>query len=211
MPTPLTWGSPGLTWDSGSGVTWDGVASPRSKSMNNIKAIVDFSGYPAADLSPVAQMIHDKLVANAATFPTLPTSMPALQTLITTYDAKLVARASRATADVMAFNIARDALEAALGPLGNYVNSVAKGAPMTVELSGFPSYETARPADPTPPAAPSDLRLRQGEVSGSLWPATSPSASRARMKCRSIPATRTSKPTGTRRASSKAAARIWMA
>ncbi len=168
MPTPLTWGWPGLTWDSGSGVTWDGVASPRSKSMNNIKAIVDFSGYPAADLSPVAQMIHDKLAANAATFPTLPTSMPALQTLITTYDAKLVARASRATADVMAFNIARDALEAALGPLGNYVNSVAKGAPMTVELSGFPSYETARPADPTPPAAPSDLRLRQGEVSGSL-------------------------------------------
>ena len=164
MSTPLTWDS--LTYDSG--VTWDGVVGSRSKSMNNTKAFIDFSGYSAAELSPVAQMIHDKMLAGAATFPTPPTTMPALQTLITTYDQKLVARASRASVDVMAFTMARDALEAVLGPLGNYVNSVAKGTPMTVELSGFPAYETARPADLTPPAAPADLRLRHGELSGGL-------------------------------------------
>ena len=55
MPAPLTWDSPGLTFDSG--LTWDGVAASPRKTMNNIKAIIDFSNYTAAELSPVAHTI----------------------------------------------------------------------------------------------------------------------------------------------------------
>ena len=166
MPAPLTWNMFGLTWSSGA--TWNGVVGSKSKSMNNTKAIVDFSGYIAGDLGPAAQMIHDKMAAHAVTFPAPPTAMPAFQTLLTSYDQKLVARASRATADILAFNAARAALEDALGGLGNYVNMVAKGDPMIVDLSGFPSYETAHASDTTPPGPPLELRLRQGDLSGSL-------------------------------------------
>lgn len=166
MPQPLTWDTPGVTFDSGA--TWDGVAPSPRKTMNNAKAIIDFSGYTAAELGPVAQMIHDKMTLNAATFPNPSVTMPALQTMITSYDQKLVARASRATADVLAFNTVREALEQTLGSLGNDVNSVAKGAPGIVALSGFPSYETARSQDTSPPPAPTDLRLRQGDLSGTL-------------------------------------------
>jgi hypothetical protein len=136
--------------------------------MSNTKAIIDFAGYTAAELGPIAQAIHDGMTANAATFTTPPVTMAALQTLVTTYDAKLVARASRATVDVIAFNEAREALEQSLTVLGNYVNVVAKGDPMIVEKSGFPSYTTARTPDTTPPAAPADLRVRQGELSGTI-------------------------------------------
>lgn len=165
MPAPLSWDTPGFTWDSGA---WDGTANTKKKIMNNTKAIIDFSGYTAAELGPVAQNVKDKMTANAAVFTAPPITMAALQTLITTYDAKLVARASRATADVIAFNEARDALEEGLAVLGNYVNSVAKGDPVIVEQSGFPFYETTRTPDTSPPEAPSDLKLRQGDVSGTV-------------------------------------------
>ena len=166
MPTPLTWDTPGLTFDSG--ITWDSVVPSRPKTMNNTKAIIDFSGYTAAELGPVAQSIHDNMTAHAATFATPPVTMPALQTLITTYDAKLVARASRASVDGLAFNEARAALEQGLGGLGSYVNIVAKGDPMTVDHSGFPSYSTAHAPDTNPPAAPAELRLRQGDLPGTI-------------------------------------------
>jgi hypothetical protein len=136
--------------------------------MNNTKAIIDFSGYTAPELGPVAHSIHDKMNANAVTFTAPPVTLAALQTLITTYDAKLIARASRASADIIAFNDARDALELSLGVLGNYVNGVAKGDPAIVDKSGFPSYTTARTPDTAPPAAPTDLRLRQGDLPGTL-------------------------------------------
>ena len=136
--------------------------------MNNIKAIIDFSGYTGPTLGPAAQTIHDKILANAATFPALPVTMAALQTLINTFNTKLAAKASRATADVIAFNIARHELEVALAGLGGYVNQVAKGDPVLVEKSGFPSYDTTHPAQTAPPAAPTDLRLRQGDLSGQV-------------------------------------------
>ncbi len=163
MPSPLTWDSPNLTWGSAN---WDAMSPTRKKSMNHIKAIINFDGYTAAELGPVAQTIHDKMTLNAATFAAPPVTMAALQALITTYDQKLVARASRASADVIAFNMAREALEDALGVLGNYINVVAKGDPMIVDKSGAPSYDTARPADTSPPGPPTALRLRQSEASG---------------------------------------------
>lgn len=69
---------------------------------------------------------------------------------------------------MIAFNVARHDLEVALGDLGNYVNTVANGSATIVEKSGFPSYDTARPADLTPPAAPADVRLRHGDLSGEV-------------------------------------------
>ena len=136
--------------------------------MNYTKAIIDFSSYSAAELGPVAQHIHDELVANVAVFATPTVTMAALATLIATYNAKLSARESRATADVIAFNTAREAVEVALGRLGSYVNEIAQGDPMTVEQSGFPGYVTSRSADTSAPAAPENLRLRHGDVSGSI-------------------------------------------
>ncbi|MFN0079179.1 MAG: hypothetical protein ACKVY0_22170 [Prosthecobacter sp.] len=166
MPTALTWDQPGLTWDS---ATWDGVvAAPPRKTMNYTKAIIDFSGYTSPELGPDAHTIHDKMTTNAATFANPTVTMTALATLITTFDTALINRASGAKADVLALSDARDALEEALGVLGNYVNGIAKGDPLIVEQSGFPSYETTRTADTSPPAAPTNLRLRQGSLSGAI-------------------------------------------
>lgn len=166
MAKPLTWNMPGLRYNQ-PGATWNGtVASPTK--MNKVKAIIDFSGYAAADLAPVAQAIHDEMTANAATFTAPPVAMTALDTLIGDFNTKLAAKASRATADVIAFNVARHELEEALGELGNYVNGVAKGDAMIVEKSGFPSYETGQSAPGGPPAAPTNLRLRHGDVSGEI-------------------------------------------
>jgi hypothetical protein len=171
MPNPLTWDTSGLVWDSvNPDVTWDGnaISQPKTKSMNHTKAIIDFSGYTAPELGPVAQAIHDEMTEHAATFATPPITMAAFQTQIDDYDDKLVARASRASADVLAFNTARSLMDETLGVLGNYVNGKAKGDPTIVEESGFPSYTTAHTPNAAAPAAPTDLRLRQGDLSGSL-------------------------------------------
>ncbi|MFO1482355.1 MAG: hypothetical protein U1F71_03230 [Verrucomicrobiaceae bacterium] len=166
MPAALTWDQPGLTWDS---ATWDGVATPPPrKTMNNTKAIIDFSGYTAAELGPVAHTIHDEMTTNATTFASPTVTMTALATLITTFDAALIARASGAKADVLALGEARDALEEALGVLGGYVNGIAKGDATIVVQSGFPSYLTTHTPDTSPPAAPANLRLRQGDLNGSI-------------------------------------------
>jgi hypothetical protein len=118
------------------------------------KAIIDFSGYTGPDLVPVGKTLHDKMTANAATFTTPPVTMAALQTLIDTFEDKLSKNSSHAIADTIAFNIARNDLEVALGDLGNYVNIEAKGDPAIIEKSGFPSFDTTRVVDTAPPAAP---------------------------------------------------------
>lgn len=127
-----------------SGVLWNGE-EPRKSNMNNVKAIVDFSGYAAADLAAPAQMIHDKMLANATTFPTPPVTMAALQTSITDYLAKLTARESGAKSDTVAFNVARNELESDLADNGGYVNTVAKESLVNVDLSGYlQHHERAR-------------------------------------------------------------------
>ncbi|MEY2563247.1 MAG: hypothetical protein QOH88_1440 [Verrucomicrobiota bacterium] len=132
------------------------------------KAIIDFSGYTGPDLFPVAQKIHDDTTTNGATFTAPPTTMPALQTLIDIFEDKLQKKASKAEADLIAFNVARNDLETALGNLGNYVNIVADGDPAIVVKSGFPSYETTHVPDTNPPAAPQNLVVRQGDLSGTI-------------------------------------------
>lgn len=136
--------------------------------MSNVKAVIDFSAYTAAELSPVAQGIHNQLSTNAGTFAQPPVALATLQTQVQSYDAALVARASNAKADVIAFNAARVVVEGSLGVLGNYVNGVAQGEPMTVNQSGFPSYNTSNPRNYGPPAAPENVRLSHGELSGTL-------------------------------------------
>lgn len=130
------------------------------------KAIIDFSGYTAAELSPIGHGVHDAMVAAAATFGSPPIAMPVLATALSDYDAKLNAKQSGAQADLVAFTVARTALETDLGALGGYVNIIANGDPAIVVQSGFPSYETQRTIDTSPPAAPQNLVLRQGDVSG---------------------------------------------
>jgi len=166
MPIELTWDTPSLTYDSS--ISWDDEVVSHRRTMNNTKAIIDFSSYTGAELSPVSHAILDALTENAATFPNLPVTLVTLGTQIDTYDEKLAARASRAKADIIAFNEARVVLENTLTRLGNYVNIVADGDPVIVEMSGFPSYETSRTPDTSPPAAPTNLRLRQGDLSGSF-------------------------------------------
>lgn len=143
--------------------------------MSKFKAIVDFSGYTGPDLAPVVQVIHDKLLAAGATFPNLPTSPATLATLLGTFEMALAKKASGAQDDIIAFNIARHNLEVALAALGNHVNQVAKGDLALVNTSGFPYYDTARTADTAPPAAPTKVVLRHGDLSGSLVARYTPS------------------------------------
>jgi hypothetical protein len=109
------------------------------------------------------------MTTNAVTFDGPPLTMAAYQLLIGAFQAALNKKASKATADIIAFNVARNDLETALFKLGSYVNTVADGDPSIVVKSGFPSYETApRTADTTPPGAPQNLVVRQGDLSGTL-------------------------------------------
>lgn len=135
--------------------------------------------FVSAQRRPVAQHIHDKIAANAALFPNLPFPLATFQILINTYAACLVARTSRATRDSLAFRVARSQLDDHLGTLGNYVNSVAKGNAMIVEKSGFPSYTTGGAPDTSPPAAPTDLRLRHGVLSGTVLARYKPARNRS--------------------------------
>src|SRR5256714_11695429 len=132
------------------------------------KAIIDFTGYTGPDLLPASRTIHADMTANAVIFVTPPVTLAAFKTLIDTFEEALQKKASKATADIVAFTVARKVLETALGNLGNYVNIQADGAPSIVVKSGFPSYGTTRTPDTTPPAAPENLALRQGDLSGSL-------------------------------------------
>jgi len=164
---PLKWNAPGARWSAG--LKWNGTQTILQTMIT--KAIVDFSRYTATELNDVAQPIHDQMLANAATFAAPPISMAALATLISTYTAKLSARASNASADVLAFNVARAALEGGLHELGGYVNYTAKGDAAIVQQSGFPSYTLGSGAGPNPsavPASPSDVKLRPGALSGSI-------------------------------------------
>jgi hypothetical protein len=104
----------------------------------------------------------------AATFTAPPVTMANFQTVIDAADGALSKKASKATADNIAFDVARNDLESALTDLGSYVNIVAKGDATIVEASGFPSYQTTRTVDTSPPAAPQNLVLRQGDLSGSV-------------------------------------------
>ncbi len=132
-----------------------------------IKPIIDFTGYAAPDLIVVAQTIHDRM-SKVAAFSDPPHTMADFQILITTADQALAQRASNAKADVIAFQVARHALEGALSDLGGYVNTKAQGDAAIVESSGFPSYDTARAQSDAPPAAPENLVLRQGDLSGQM-------------------------------------------
>lgn len=169
MPEPIRYDTPGLRYGSGLryGGTIESQPNPKPKTMNT-KASIDFSDYSAAELSPLAHTIHDKMLANVATFAAPPITMAAFQTQVASYDAKLIARASGAKSDTVAFNAARALLETTLGALGNYVNAIALGDATAVDHSGFPSYTTGGSPDLSAPAAPADLRLRHGDVSGSL-------------------------------------------
>lgn len=132
------------------------------------KAIIDFTGYTGPDLLPVSQTIFTEMTDNAGIFDTPPVTLGALDSLIKTFEQALQKKASKATADIIAFDVARNELENALNNLGNYVNIKADGDPSIVVKSGFPSYETFHAPDTNPPAAPQNLFVRQGDLSGSL-------------------------------------------
>ena len=134
--------------------------------MSNRKAFVDYSETEDAELGSLAQTVHDRFEANPTVFTTPPLPLATLQTRITDYQTKLQAKASGAISDINAFEAARDVLVDTLKVFANTVNSVALGDGAIVDLSGFPSYDTARVPDPTPPGPPQNLRLYHGELSG---------------------------------------------
>ena len=112
--------------------------------MAYAKAVVDFSRHGDGDLQAPSKKIHDNLVANAPTFPNLPLTMAAFDTLITAFVTALGNALKGGSDRVNLKNEARVALEEALYELGTYVNLVAKGDQTIVDLSGFPSYTTDR-------------------------------------------------------------------
>src|SRR5436190_15622542 len=115
--------------------------------MDYFKARVDYSKDPDGALSGPAHNIHDKLVLNATTFPALPMTMAAFDTLVTTWDTTLGESLKGGSDRVTLKNNAREALENALFKLGTYVNLVADGDKATIDLSGFDSYNTTHAAN----------------------------------------------------------------
>ena len=136
--------------------------------MSKIKAVIDFTDDTNSELAALARTIHERFVQHADVFTGPPITVATLGELVADYSGKLVARQTRAASDVLALKQARTALEQALRVLGNYVNGLAKGSASLVEKSGFPSFATARMRDFSPPAAPTDLRLRHLAKSGEV-------------------------------------------
>lgn len=132
------------------------------------KAITDFSGYAGDALWPAAKAIHDAMVIAVATFGSPPVTMADFLLSINNCRDALVKKASGAIADTIAFNVARADLESKLGDLGGYVNTVAKGDESIIGSSGFPYYSTSRTPDYSAPEAPTNVVIRQGDVSGSF-------------------------------------------
>ncbi len=136
--------------------------------MSKTKAVIDFTDYTSSDLAALSRVIHERFVQHADDFTMPPVTVEALGALVEDYAEKLVARQTRAAADVLALKQARTALEQALRVLGSYINGLARGSANIVEKSGFPSFETARTRDFSPPSAPDELRLRHLTKSGEV-------------------------------------------
>lgn len=132
------------------------------------KAITSFTHYRDADLCPVARAIHKEMSKHADVFTEPAVRMAELLAQCVDYEKKLAARADRGLPNTLAFNVARLALEVMLKVQGNYVNITAKGDPVIVELSGYPSYVRRYSANYAPPPAPVNMRVNQGPVSGSF-------------------------------------------
>jgi hypothetical protein len=105
--------------------------------------------------------------------------MAALQTTIDDNAPALSARESGTDTDELAFTVPRHDLEHDLTELGYYGNGVAMGDPVIVDASGFPSYNTTRKPDFSAPAAPANVRLRQGDLSGQCVTRYQPDRKRA--------------------------------
>jgi len=136
--------------------------------MPRFKANIDFSKTAAGDLAPIAQNVHDEMTAHAGVFASPPLAMATFQHSIDEYRDKLAARANAGRAEVVACRVARAALEAQLEALGHYVNLTAQGDLTIVQSSGFPYYGTSRPVSASPPAAPENVRLEHGTLSGQI-------------------------------------------
>ena len=135
--------------------------------MDYFKARVDYSKDPDGSLSGPAHNIHDKLVLNAASFPALPITVAAFNTLITTWDTALGESSKGGTDRTTLKNNARTALENALFKLGTYVNLVADGDKATIDLSGFESYNTSHTVSGGGVTfVPQNVRWEAGNVSG---------------------------------------------
>ncbi|HEX3818378.1 MAG TPA: hypothetical protein VHW03_08815 [Chthoniobacterales bacterium] len=135
--------------------------------MSKYKAVVDCSGYTGEALLPVALGVQTGMAGNPH-FPDPPITSAEYALHVDAFQQALAAKASKATADIVAFNVARHQVESDFAELGGYVNIKAMGNQAMVVSSGFPYYETGATPDYNPPPAPTDVRLRQGDLSGSL-------------------------------------------
>jgi len=106
--------------------------------MSNIKIITDFSGYAAADLDSITRTIEAGMFSPGTPFVNPPVTFPVLRAALVAFNDALVKLTGHATADIIAFNIARHELEAMLANLGAHVNIVAQHDPVMLVGSGFP-------------------------------------------------------------------------
>ena len=135
--------------------------------MAYYKARVDYSKESDGNLGGPAHTIHDDLVTNAATFPSLPIAMPAFLTLVEDWESALGDSLKGGVDRTTLKNNARAALEDALYRLGTYVNLVAQGDKATIDLSGFESYSTDRvQSSGGVTFIPQNVRWEDGTVSG---------------------------------------------
>jgi hypothetical protein len=135
--------------------------------MPYYKARVDYSKDADGDLAGPAQIVHDKMRENGATFATPPITMEAFMTLIERWDTALGESLKGGTDRTTLKTNARVALEEALYQLATYVNLIAKGDKATIDLSGFESYSTDRvQSGPGVTFIPQNVRWQHGNVSG---------------------------------------------
>jgi hypothetical protein len=137
--------------------------------MEFFKAVIDYSGMPDGLLLTTAKTLHSMMGTNAATFPNPPGGLAALLAKINAFDQGIQNAALGGVDRTAIKNAAREDLLDTMGDYGNYVNSVAKGDPTIIDLSGLPRYSTQHAEGGGPVTfVPQNARIERGNVSGAI-------------------------------------------
>jgi hypothetical protein len=172
MPqNPATWdgtdaqGHP-LTWDT-PGLTWDGPVpnpQPKPKRMPQLRVQLGFTNAPDHSLEETAGAVIDNLYGNPA-YPTPPVTSVGLAGALTAFTAAIAAQAQGGTAATADKNNKRAALTDLLRQLAGYVQENCANDLAKLLSSGFDAVSTNRASSPL--EAPSIRDLLNGN-SGQL-------------------------------------------
>ena len=137
-----------------------------------VRVLMDFVSMPDPSLDEFTETVISNMTGNAS-FPTPPVTIPALQTLLTTFATALGDQAQGGTAATSAKNDARAALVDALRQIALYVQVTSNNNLTTLLTSGFQAAKTNHTQTPLDQPVIGDLiNGNSGELVARVKPVT---------------------------------------